>query len=189
MWQNGTHTLVTFLRKLSTGDQYDGAIQTTLMDVIVAYNQNSNDITRQHQQAGNGQVNFFANTPVPTNYTPGPTQAPPPAPFDFVLLHGFLMGFSWTLLAIPSVFLARFFKYIGHGWFKAHLALNIFLACAVLVAFIVVVYEVGNDWLASGLPAINYTHIYLGLFVVVSIPIQMFFGWKADQYVFFKIII
>jgi DOMON domain/Eukaryotic cytochrome b561 len=98
---------------------------------------------------------------------------------DLKTVHAVLMTLAWGVFVTIAWFLARFFKSIGHAWFIAHAALMSVAVLVTIVAFIIAVIMVDDDFAQANLAA--RAHSIIGLITVILSVAQPVIGVLADR--------
>jgi hypothetical protein len=107
-------TVLSFSRKIDTGDPKDLPFTNDNITFQWAYS-SGNDITVEHDSAGNDSVNLLLNLPVP------PTPAPPIFGNSFVAANGGIRV-AWLVAGSTIEFsvVANSTGYVGVGWALAN---------------------------------------------------------------------
>jgi len=124
-------TTVSFSRKCNTSDIYDVVLSSRDIFLLYAYGNVVGNAPMYHENRAIVPMNFFANI------------TEPPAPIEsvnYLSIHGSLMMISWSVLVIPTIILARYFKKKLPSWFTFHWAVNLLALAATVVAFILARY-------------------------------------------------
>lgn len=184
-------TIIKYRRKIDTGDeQFDKKIENRAQDCILAYHSTSDNLVI-HTDKAQITINFFT----------GETSEA----FNYFKIHGILMAVAWGALIALSGFLPRFFKswdgskqkekmhnllekhsWLGFTvltWFRVHVIMNIIAFVLTIVGFIYGVIGVDNASKNhfNQETDINFSHAWIGLFIVGGMILQTLIGWWSDK--------
>jgi len=80
---------------------------------------------------------------------------------------------------VSGLFLARFFKWMGHKWFVAHIIVNTLGLATTVAAFGISIYMVSTPF--SFTDQTTQSHAFIGLIVTFLSVLQPLIGWWADM--------
>eukprot|EP01112_Ceratiomyxa_fruticulosa_P012085 TRINITY_DN3329_c0_g1_i1.p1 TRINITY_DN3329_c0_g1~~TRINITY_DN3329_c0_g1_i1.p1 ORF type:complete len:400 (+),score=44.87 TRINITY_DN3329_c0_g1_i1:262-1461(+) len=159
-------TKINITRLLDTGDSKDLAITSEDMNVLYAFNANTDEVTSRHTTNGATVLQMFSG-------------ASKGSKANLKLFHGITMLLSWGFLVVQGTFIARFLKGIGDLWVRLHITFQGLTLLGSLMAFIVI-----EKYLGSG-PGSHFNglhgglHQIFGLIIVIFVIIQSGAGWLA----------
>ncbi|KAJ3318443.1 DOMON domain-containing protein frrs1L [Boothiomyces sp. JEL0866] len=107
--------------------------------------------------------------------------APDSFPYsNIVAVHGCLMFFAWSVCPTIGIFIARYFKKLGHLWFLLHVGLAITTTLCTIVGFLLIfLYYTPPHF--SGSDFMNGSHTRWGLFILIGMVMQVVLGVASDR--------